>query len=447
MNWERLREKVLEEIYPSEQELENIREKYEELSGFIEEEYSVETHFAGSASRETAMRGDNDIDLFVMFPTTVDKKELEDKGLEIGKSVFKEFNGDHQVEYAEHPYTKGDINGYEIEVVPCYDTPANQLISSVDRTPHHSRWVDKNLDKKQREDVVLLKKFLDTEGIYGSSLKVQGFSGYLCEILIAEYGSFEQLVANAYQWNDKQIIDPENHFEQLPENLEKKFENESLIVLDPVDSERNVASVLSRENYARFIYLCWRFRDDPGMRFFQEEEKNYTEFEIRQEVEKRNDFVVLEFDNPEAVEDIVHPQMRKTVRRLETLLNKNDFRVFSSGYHVGKMTRIFFEMERQLPETEEVKGPKLFHNEEHIAQFTSKYDNVYIQDDRICAKTEREYTDAKKLVKNFLTDDLESKGVPGYVASQIEEFSFSDPVVNDEKWLNHLGKILHVQKE
>jgi len=45
--------------------------------------------------------------------------------------------------------------------------------SSVDRTPHHSRWVDQKLDDEQRKDVVILKRFLSAGGIYGSSKKVE----------------------------------------------------------------------------------------------------------------------------------------------------------------------------------------------------------------------------------------------------------------------------------
>ncbi len=446
MNWERLREKVLNDIYPSEKELEGIRKQYQKISEFISDEFGLETHFAGSASRGTAMSDDNDIDIFVLFPKEVDRRKLEDQGLEVGKTVFTEFNGQHEVEYAEHPYTKGEINGYEAEIVPCYKTSPDNIKSSVDRTPHHSKWVDKNLDKEQRKDVVILKKFLQTEGIYGSSLMVQGFSGYLCEVLIGKYGSFEELVENALKWRSSQIIDPENHHDELPQKLEKRFENEPLVVVDPVDRERNVASVLTRENYSRFIYLCWRFQEDPGMKFFREDETEYTEFEIKQEIEKRKNFVLLEFKNPEAVDDVVHPQMRKTLKRLEDELKKKDFRIYKSGYHVGEKTRIFFEMDRELPKVERVKGPSVFHGLEHLKEFTSKYENTYIEGDRVYAKTDREFVDAKKFLKQFLSEELEQKGIPHYVAEKIEDYSFSEPVLRDQEWLNYLGDKLNINK-
>ncbi|MFB6217375.1 MAG: CCA tRNA nucleotidyltransferase [Candidatus Aenigmatarchaeota archaeon] len=445
MDWKRLREKVLEQVYPDKKELKETKEMYQKLSRHIQEEYNLDTHFAGSVSRETCMAGDKDIDIFVLFPEDTEKQELEKKGLEIGKSVFEKFEGEYEIEYAEHPYTKGLIDGHEVEIVPCFDTDPENIKSSVDRTPHHSRWVDENLDKEQRKDVVLLKKFLSVHGIYGSSLKVEGFSGYLCEILIAEYGGFTDLLEDAKEWREE-VIDPEEHHEKLPENLEKKFEDEPLIVIDPVDQERNVASVLSRENLAKFIYRSWDFLEEPGMEFFQEEEKSYTEFEIKQEINSRADFLVLEFENIDEVDDIVYPQMRKALGRIKSELEKRDFRIYTSGFHVGDVTRIFLEMERKLPESREQKGPSVFHGTEHMIEFTSKYNNVYIDGDRLATRVEREYPDAKKFLQDFLKDDLVDKGIPANVAEKIQDYQFIEPVQNDEKWLNYLGEKLHVEQ-
>lgn len=447
MNWERLREKVIEKDYPGEEDLEEIRGKYGEISSFIEDEFGVETHFAGSASRQTCMKDDRDIDLFVLFPAEIDREKLEDRGLEIGKKTFEEFDGEYEVEYAEHPYTKGQIEGYEVEIVPCYDVDPGDIKSAVDRTPHHSRWVQENMEDEQRKDVVVLKKFLSVAGLYGSSLKIEGFSGYLCEILIAHYGGFRELIKEATEWDEEQVIDIENHHDELPEELENKFEDESLVVIDPVDEERNVSSVMSRENYSKFIYLCWKFNQEPGMDFFREEERTYTEFEIKQEINERGDLLVIEFESPEEVEDVIYPQMRKAIRRIESVIEKHDFRIYEKGFHVGDMTRIFFELDRELPEVEEKQGPKVFHGTDHMEQFTSKYENVYVNKDKLVAKTEREYTDAKELIGDFLGKDLKAEGIPKNIADKMEEFSFCDALEDGDEWLNYLGDKFRVQDQ
>jgi tRNA nucleotidyltransferase (CCA-adding enzyme) len=448
MNWQRLREKILGDIYPDEEELEESKELYQKISNFIAEEYGLETHFAGSTSRETCMKGDKDIDIFVLFPEVTERQDLEDKGLEIGKNTFREFDGEFEVDYAEHPYTKGEIGGHEVEIVPCFNVGPENIQSAVDRTPHHSRWVEENLSEDERKDVVILKKFLKEAGLYGSSLKVRGFSGYLCEILISEFSGFKELVDSAGDWKEEKLLDPRNHHEKLPDGLEDKFSEDSLIVIDPVDSDRNVASVLSTENYAKFVYNCWKFSEDPGLSYFQEEESDWTKFELKQEVQGRGDFIAVGFTRPDEVDDLVYPQMRKFMRLMRKKLEKRDFRIFESGFQVEEESvRFFFEMESILPVVEEIEGPKVFHNSRHLDEFTSKYENTFVRGNRLYAKTKRDFTNAKKFIQNFLDDDpkeLKQKGVPKHVADRIIDYSFFDVLEDDEKWLNYLAEDLNL---
>ena len=450
MNWKRLRERALEKLYPSEKEIDELEDTYNEISAFIESEYGYETFFAGSAGRRTCVKGDRDIDVFVLFPKDVSREQLEKEGLGIGEETFKEFNGDFQVEYAEHPYTKGEIQGFEVEIVPCVDTSPEDIQSAVDRSPHHAEWVRENLTKEQKEDVVLLKGFLKAGNLYGSSLKVRGFSGYLCEILVAHYGSFREVIENVAEWREETLIDPEEyHVDGMAKELQKKFSDDSLVVIDPVDLERNVASVLTSDNYARFIYRCWKFQESKGLNFFEKEETSLEKFQLEREIERRADFIVLEFDTVDEPDDIVYPQMRKTMRRLERRLDKNEFRVYEKGFHVGEKIRVFFELDTVLPDIQYQKGPKVFHGTEHIEQFTSKYENTFVSDERICAKIERDYTHAKYLLKDFLSGevgDLKDRGIPGNIAEKIVEFRMREPILDDEEWLKFLAEKLKVEQ-
>lgn len=450
MNWQRLRKKIIENTYPEEQQFQEIDELYGRISSYIEREHDLEVHFAGSASRKTCMKGDKDLDIFVLFPEDTSRKELEEKGINIGKDVFNKFEGEYHVEYAEHPYTKGHIEGKEVEIVPCYDVPADRIKSSVDRTPHHSKWSKNNLDEEQRKDVVVLKKFLTAKGLYGSSLKVRGFSGYLCEILIREYGGFEELLEKASEWPEKRIIDPENHHEdQLPQKLKNKFSEDNLVVIDPVDPERNVAAVMSRENYARFICESISFLDNLGMQHFEKTKNDYTQLQIKNELDWRRHFMVIQFNSVDQVDDIVYPQIRKTVRRLEQLLDKEGFTVYSSGFHVGDEIRIYLETEGSLPDINMIKGPKLFHGKDHVRQFRQKYDNTFVEEDRLVAKTEREYSRPKEVIQDLPDEPekLQQEGFPDSIARKMSERKYVDPILDNPKWLNFLGEELHVKNQ
>ena len=92
--------------------------------------------------------------------------------------------------YAEHPYIRGYYKNYKIEIVPCYKIEkASQKLSAVDRTPLHTQFIKENLKENQKKEVRLLKQFLIGIDWYGAEADVEGFSGYLCEILILTFKS------------------------------------------------------------------------------------------------------------------------------------------------------------------------------------------------------------------------------------------------------------------
>ena len=64
----------------------------------------------GSTARGTWLAGDRDIDIFVRFPADIDRADLEEYGLAVGRDVLP----DGREEYAEHPYTVGEIDGFGV---------------------------------------------------------------------------------------------------------------------------------------------------------------------------------------------------------------------------------------------------------------------------------------------------------------------------------------------
>ncbi|MDY6788640.1 MAG: CCA tRNA nucleotidyltransferase [Candidatus Nanohaloarchaea archaeon] len=442
---------ILAEVWPKEEELKEAQEKFESIRDWIEEKYGVKADLMGSIGKRTFISGDKDLDIFIFFSRDISEEELEDKGLEIGESVFEKFGGDFKVEFAEHPYTKGDIDGFDVEIVPAYDIDGPEdMKSSVDRTPMHKRWINSNLELEEKKQVVLLKQFLKGTGLYGSTLKKEGFSGYLCELLIAHFGSFKQLLDSAIDWDRGQIIDPENYHEgELPEELEEQFTDQGLIVIDPTDPERNVASVLSMEKYSRFIYEAWKYLEDPSERFFFPEEIEVDRGDIKDEIDARGDMIVVEFERPDVVEDILYPQLRKLMERIIQLLRKNEFQLFDSGFWVGEGTvKLVFDFQNfRLPDRIKHSGPEVFHNQENIENFSGKYDNVWVEETRLTTLVEREYRDAEELLEEFFQGDpekLREKGVPKHLAEPAEEREIHPPELEGENWLKFLAEFLHL---
>jgi len=442
------REQILDDVWPSEGEQSAAQETFQDIKEYINEEHGREARLMGSLAKRTFLSGDKDLDIFVFFDTDTSKEELEEQGLKIGKDVFRHFNGEHTIAFAEHPYTKGTINGFDVEIVPAYSVEsADEMRSAVDRTPLHTEWVNDHLSRNEKQEVVLLKAFLKAQEIYGSTLRVRGFSGYLCELLIGHYSSFGELIDNAVEWNQQEVIDPEGHHETLPQQLQDKFSEDSLIVIDPADPERNVAAVLDHDNYARFIYSAWQLRNDPGEHHFHPSSTEPDREAIRDELEARGRTFIIRCDRPDILDDILYPQLRRLMKRVRSLLREHEFQLFESGFHATDSTiRIILDFKvADLPARVKHHGPQVFHNTEHIENFTTKYDNTWIEDGQLVTIIEREHTEPRSLLSDFLQGDLQEKGVPDNLVGPLEDAEIREPRLEDEDWLRFLTDFLHLR--
>ena len=202
----------------------------------------------GSIARNTWVKGDRDLDVFLLFPPDMPRETLEAEGLALARSIARKFTTNFCEKYAEHPYINATIDSIDVDIVPCYNVAsAAKIQSAVDRTPFHTRYITDKINGLT-DDVLLLKQFAKAGGIYGSDQMTEGFSGYLCELLILHYGGFGPLLAAASEWGPHLKIDIGHH-------AAKEF-NEPLIVIDPVDPRRNVAAALSIDRMAEFVELA-----------------------------------------------------------------------------------------------------------------------------------------------------------------------------------------------
>jgi len=115
--------------------------------------------------------------------------------------------------------------------------------------------------KGLEDDVLLLKQFLKGIGVYGSELRTRGFSGYLVELLIINYGSFENVLKTACGWKYGTLIDIEDHGTII--------HKDPLVMIDPTDPVRNVAAALSLDNMCIFIDRACEFLKQPDISYFR----------------------------------------------------------------------------------------------------------------------------------------------------------------------------------
>jgi tRNA nucleotidyltransferase (CCA-adding enzyme) len=405
---EKLKLEVLEKIRPTELEREKLLTIQEELASKVKTAAEklgipdVLVRMVGSAARGTWLSGTHDIDVFISFPEETPREKLETMGMAIAREVAK--HAEHAEDrHAEHPYLNIIYKGFDVDLVPCFRVAsASQIKSAVDRTPFHNDFVKPRV-KGLEDEVLLLKQFMRGGGVYGSELKTQGFSGYLTELLIIHYGSFENTVHAACSWKPGQKIDIMQHSE-----IEH---DEPLVVVDPTDPRRNVAAALSLDKFCMFIDHCREFLKSPELRFFfPASPLPLKDSEILEKLEARKSTqLAVVFKTPDVVEDVLYPQLYKMEQAVAALLKEYDFTVMKTGVWSGKSeTAVLLELiSGTLPNVKKHIGPPVW-VKTHAEKFKEKYkgaDGVfggYIENGKYVFEIQRKYPTAKGLLEERL---------------------------------------------
>jgi len=367
----------------------------------------------GSTARGTWVAGDRDIDLFVRFPADLPREDLENYGLAVGNAVLP----DGHEEYAEHPYVAGEFEGYDVDLVPCYRlADATAVQSAVDRTPFHNDYLLGRLDDDLAGDVRLCKQFLKGIGVYGSDLRTQGFSGYLTELLVVEYGGFRVTLEAARDWRPQVVLDPEDH-------QGAEFDD-PLVVVDPTDPERNVAAVVSETNVAVLQHHAREFLDDPSEGAFEPstpDPLDGSEFEAHLDRRGTTPLAVV-FDAPDLVDDQLYPQLYRSRDGLARGLRDHGFDVLRAATWADERAVLFAELAvAELPAVERHVGPPV-HVEDHARGFYEKYDEdadaygPFVDDGRYVVERER----GVRTAREFATDHLDEVALGAHVASIVE---------------------------
>jgi tRNA nucleotidyltransferase (CCA-adding enzyme) len=394
--------KVLKKITPDAAEKKQIESVIKTLKKQVTKEIKkakvpITLKLVGSIAKDTYLRTSVDIDLFLVFPAAVTRETLQEKALAIGRAILEK----QEECFAEHPYVRGVFQGYKTELVPCYKIEfASQKLSAVDRTPLHTRFVKKYLNESQKKEVRLFKQFLKGINCYGAEAEIEGFSGYLCEIMIIKYKTFQQLVDNVQNWHHGEIL-------ALEEGTFPNFET-PLTFIDPVDSERNVASALSKEKFELFITACKEYIKKPRLTFFFPNQLQPWSLEKIKKTIGTNVFVGVKLPKPEIIAENLYPQVRKAVRSIREVCERYEFTIFDATFSIEKadVYIVLHPKTMTLPKTVLHAGPPVI-LKKNAEEFIQKWYNnprttrkPFEKNKRLYVEIKRDYIDIQNLLKD-----------------------------------------------
>ncbi|MDV2481295.1 CCA tRNA nucleotidyltransferase [Methanoculleus sp. Wushi-C6] len=392
---------VLGRIRPTPEERAYIRAIGQRLIEAVERSGMAKAMMVGSVARDTFVRGDRDLDVFMLFDPALSREDLQEQGLSLARRIAEEFGATWREKYAEHPYLNATIDSLDIDLVPCYAVPsATEIKSAVDRTPFHTRYILSHIDN-YADDVLLCKQFAKAGGVYGSDHMTEGFSGYLCEVLTIYYGGFHALLEAAARWRPGETIDLEQHGR-------KEF-TDPLVVIDPVDPERNVAAALSLSRMFEFSELARGYLAEPSIAFFCRPASPALTAEVfaRLLAARGTHLFSMTFATPDYTPDTVVPQLRKSAESVRELLERSGFAANRIDVCMEKeRCMLLFElMAAGAPAMRRHIGPPLSARE-NAEKFLAKYvgeevfAGPYVEDGRYVVEVPRQFTRAVDLLRS-----------------------------------------------
>ena len=408
MEWCLLKQNILKKIEPTISEEKNVKRfinaLLQKINNILEKagiEGKAEIH--GSIAHGTWISGEQDLDIFIVLENK-NRKLLH----EVLNVIQKEIKGKYIEAYAEHPYLQSEIDGFTIDFVPCFEINLGEgIISATDRTPLHSKYLEENLDDEKRREVRLLKQFTKGINVYGAEIKIGGFSGYLCELLILKHGTLWALLESSKNWEEGLCLNLTS--EEAPDF------GDPLVFIDPIDPSRNVASALDKESFWTFIYAAEWFIQNPSEVFFFPKVDEISRSKLLKLLDNRGTdivFLVVEEDNVD-VPDVLYGILYKSRKGIEKAFEMGNFEVLKSGVwsnEVSKHIFIFELQEANIPEVAKHYGPPGRFRKGSI-DFIEKYlgservvSGPALENDKWFVLKKRKYVDAIDFLKEKLRD-------------------------------------------
>ena len=359
-------------------------EKFPEVTGL---------EFGGSFAKGTWLSKDADVDIFIRFKKSTSEEKFEKIAKKIGFESLKKYSP--YVRYSEHPYVEAKIKNTKINVVPFYDVKIGEWKSAADRSPFHTKFMKKSLTPKMRNEVRILKTFLKSNRIYGAEIAKQGFSGYVSEVLILNFGSFENVIKSISGIKEHQIIG----------KTSKKF-GTSIVIIDPIDKNRNLAAAISDENLGKFILVSRAFKEKPTPGFF----KNQKSIISKKHWEN---LLVIKFDFKIRSPDIIWGQIKRATSSLATQLELGGFDVLRSKPHTDQQKEVylFFLLEStKISKIYPKNGPEFFRADSSKSFISKNLLNTELMwignNKKIMSLEKRKHTEAVKFMTEFLKKNL-----------------------------------------
>ncbi|MEA3514124.1 MAG: CCA tRNA nucleotidyltransferase [Nanoarchaeota archaeon] len=360
----------------------------------------VEIMLGGSVAKGTFLKDRFDSDVFFRFS----RSYADDKLSDMLEKILQPFRRNNLTRiHGSRDYFQLEYKSVDFELVPVYKiTDPSKAVNVTDASPLHVNWVKSQLIEKPdiRDDIILAKMFCKAQGIYGAESYIKGFSGHVLDVLVIHFGGFIKFLENVSKWKANVKIDVMGHGVVL--NQAKTCS--PVILIDPVQPERNAAAALSIEKYNRFKEAARGFLKAPSEEWFAKKKLSMDDLEDKA---GNNNLIIIKVWPQEGKNDIIGCKIMKSFDLIKKRFILNDFDVLESGWNwpLKKDALFWFIIKNEkLDRYKNWIGPPLSATE-HVSAFKRMHSSTFEEKGRICARIVRKFLKPEVLAEFVIKDD------------------------------------------
>jgi tRNA nucleotidyltransferase (CCA-adding enzyme) len=371
---------------------EGRKELDDKIKRFLEKLKNKDIKFfvGGSYAKNTFLKDNLDVDVFARF--NYKNYKYADISRELGKLLRSKFKRVETV-HGSRDYFHIKFEGLTFEVVPVLKIRKAEMADNImDVSPLHVKFVKRKSNKKLQDEIRLLKQFLKANHLYGAESYIKGFSGYVAELLVIYYRGFDNLIKAAREWKSEEVIHFGKDKEQVLSSMSKSKKHGPLIVVDPVQKDRNAAAALGKRNYGKFIKLCKAFNGSKN-------------FFVKKEIlmSKLRGYTILQIKPLDGKKDIVGAKLLSLLERMKREFKHYDFDIVDYGWKFEDEVYFWFKA-KKLNRNKTHYGPKVKDKKNCIA-FKKRWKNVKVEKGKLYSILKRKYLTLGDYSKYLMKQD------------------------------------------
>lgn len=390
-------EEVLEEIKPKGKKKE-VKEFLSKLNILLKGK--AKAIVGGSYAKNVWLKGDHDVDIFAAFGKKYSEKNMS----QVLENLIKPLKPKKL--HGSRDYFQIKFKDINFEIVPVLNIKTSKEAKNItDCSILHVKWFLKE-GKKLEDDIRLAKKFCKSQKVYGAESYIGGVSGHVLDILVVYTGGFINFLKFISKAKKGTVIDYYKvHKGNARIMINKSKQHGPLLVVDPVEPERNAAAALTEEKFKDLVNAAKKFLKNPDKKMFEEKPLNAKEL-------LKKGYLCLEVKPLSGKRDVVGAKLLGAFKHIGKEMKKYDVKGLWA-WKEGENALFCYKVKvDQLPLTHLREGPPI-ENKNAVQEFKKKHKKTIVKNGKIFAELETKERTPQETIERLTKEEYVKSRIRG----------------------------------